>query len=345
MKKDLSKILVLISLSATLGALLTVNYLYFQDNTYYRYSETKEMMDTYVTITIYHNDENEAMDSIDAAFDEIKRIENIASIYNNSTEAYKLNQDKRIDNPPPELLELVQLSIHYWNITNGSFDITINPLLNLWSYDPNEDTQFWDLNQTQQEEAINETMKYIGSDKITICENKSIILQKNMSITLGGIAKGYAIDCAINVLDDKGIKHALINAGGDIATLGDKPSGNKWSISLQNPQDEDEYITEFKLDNMSIATSGNYERYFNKSKNVGHIMDPKTGYSAYNSSSSTIIAKNCTSADVLATATFVMGPIKGINFINSLNGIESLILPYGNVTDLYVSSNLGLYEN
>jgi len=347
MQQNLSKHLVLIGLTSLLGALFAINYVYFKDNTYFEYTETQQMMDTYVTVTVYHNDEDEAQDAIDAAFNRMREIENIASINNSSTEAYQLNENKKIDNPSPELLDLVEKSIYYYNITNGSFDITVQPLLELWAYDPDADTQFWDQNITTQQEAINETMQYIGSEKITITKGAttSIILQDNMSITLGGIAKGYAVDEAINVLRGMGIKYALINAGGDIATLGSKPNDKKWTVALQNPDDEDDYITNFKLKNMAIATSGNYERYFNKSKKVGHIMNPKTGFSAYDCSSVTIIAQNCTEADVLATAVFVMGPVAGLNFVNSYEGVETLIVGYDNNTDIYVSTDLEIYED
>jgi len=380
-----------------------------------RYESTREMMDTYVTIIIYHTDEDEAKEIIDDAFSRMEEIIDIANRFNTSTEVYKLNTEGIVENPSPELVEMIQISIDYWDITGGVFDITIMPLLDLWNPysgagpyllfsvnlshsealdsasvpeelrtdfsnhqytlnetptvivgDPgrewtllsgwveyrisNESDElrvyteaFWNVNPSKQNEYINDTKQFVGSDKITIT-SESISLEPGMSITLDGMAKGYIVDAAIKVLEDNGIERALIDAGGDIATLGHKPEGEKWVIGLRNPDDESESIIEFGVSGKAVATSGNYERFFDENESVGHIMDPRTGNSVFLASSATIIADNCTVADILATGIFVLGPVDGIQLVETLPDVEALMLGYDNPQELFPSTGVNRYE-
>ena len=316
---------------------------FFYNDPIRKFEETRIMMDTYVTVTIYTGDEKIAIDAINKAFDRMEEIEQISSIWDENAEAYSLNLNGEIINPSDELINIIKLSKYFSQITNGCFDITVQPLLDLWTYNPNLENQFWELNTSDQLEQINNTMSLIGSDKIIINQTTSSInfLVENMSITTGGIAKGFIVDEGLKILRDMGISHALINAGGDLATIGSKP-GSYWNVALENPRDTTDYITRFKISGKSVATSGNYRRYFNESENVGHILNPKTGYSAIDCWSVAIISDNCTYSDALATSVFVMGPNDGIKFINRLDGIECLIIDSNG--DIYRSEGLSEYE-
>jgi len=139
-----------------------------------------------------------------------------------------------------------------------------------------------------------------------------------------------------------GIKHALVNAGGDMATLGSKPKGEPWFIALRNPDDETQSLANFNLANQAIATSGNYERYFDPEKKAHHIINPKDGYSAQECISATAIAQTATQADALATGIFVMGPEAGVELVDSLSNVECLIVGADRKT-IYVSSGLSMY--
>ena len=401
--KNIKVFTVLVSL---LVVLLIVGNL-FWDNPEQRFESTQEMMDTYVTISIYHNNEEKAKEIIKTAFDRISEIILIASRFDPSSELYKLNINGTIESPSPELLDMIKTSAYYWNVTDGAFDITILPLLNLWNddkglltinnsfeqelnneeiseslknnfnsiqppiYDLNEtptvkidekgwtissswqqyyvtkeeenylkiSTKFYYLPYETQQEYINQTLPFIGSDKIIISSNK-IQLEPEMSITLDGIAKGYIVDEALQILKDSGIKNAMIDAGGDIATLGTKPGGEKWVIGLRNPNNKSESIVEFQLTDMAITTSGNYERYFDEDATIGHIMDPHTGRSIYKCSSASIIAETCTEADILSTAVFVHGPEKGLQIVEALPNVETIILGYEDPKELTYSSGI-----
>lgn len=163
-----------------------------------------------------------------------------------------------------------------------------------------------------------------------------------MEITLDGIAKGYAADEALKVIRKTGIKHALVNVGGDMATLGSKPEAEPWIIALLNPDDETQSLANFHIAGEAVATSGNYARYFDPEQKVGHIINPKTGYSAQECISVTVIAENAIQADALATSIFVMGPEAGVALIDSLSNVECFVVDANR--ELYGSSGLYMYS-
>jgi thiamine biosynthesis lipoprotein len=307
-----------------------------------KFEETHDLMGTYVKVVVYA-DEKIAEEAINAAFARMEEINRIATTWDSEGEAFKLNQDGYSDTPSDELLELLNLSLDYGELTDGSFDITCQPLLDLWEYNPDAAKQFWELDESTQQAEITKALKLVGLDKITIEDNIIRFKEEGTKITLGGIAKGYAADEALEVLKDRGIKYALVDAGGDIGTLGSKPEGKPWSVALVNPDDTSEYLVNFRIKDKAVATSGNYERYFDSEKEVHHIMDPNTGYSATGSISVTIIAENTTQADTLATAAFVMGPEDGMILIESLDDVEGFIVDDDRI--IHKSSGLSKYLN
>jgi len=228
------------------------------------------------------------------------------------------------------------MSVDYSQITEGYFDITVQPLLDLWGAG-----ELWKESEEVQQNRINETMGLIGSDNIVIEDNRIHFKLDGMKITLGGIAKGYAADEALKVLRGKGIKHALVNIGGDMSALGLKPNGEPWRITLANPDDTSQSLATFVFSDKSVATSGNYERYFDPDKQVHHILNPKTGYSANECISVTVIAENGTQTDILATSVFVMGTEDGLELVESLDGVECFIVDSNRV--IHQSSGLSDY--
>ncbi len=304
------------------------------------FEATRSLMDTYVKIAVYSNEET-VEEVLNAAFARMEEVVQVATTFDEEGEAFKLNQDGYVDAPSDELLELITMAIDYSELTGGSFDITCQPLLDLWEYKPDADKQFWELDEATQTARINEALKLLGSDKIVIEENRIYFKEEGMKITLGGIAKGYAVDEALEVIKGMGIKYALVDAGGDISTLGSKPRGELWSIALVNPDDTSQSLATFRVHDRAVATSGNYERYFDPEKKAGHILNPKTGYSANECISITIIAESCTQADILATAVFVMGPENGIELVESLDDVKCFIVDADRV--IYCSSGLSEY--
>ncbi len=249
----------------------------------------------------------------------MEEIEREASIFDEESEAFQLNQDGYLETPSADLMELLTMSVDYSERTDGYFDITVQPLLDLWA------GGLWKESEEVQQTKIDETLGLVGWEKIDI-DDEIYFKVDGMKITLGGIAKGYAVDEALEVLEDMGIKHALVNAGGDMSTLGSKPNGEPWNVALVNPDNTSQSLATFSFSDKSIATSGNYERYFDPEKKAHHIINPKTGFSAQECISVTIIAENGTRADTLATGGFVMGPYEGMKLVESLDDVECLIV-------------------
>ena len=285
-----------------------------------KYEETRSMMDTFIKVTVYSDADN-AQKGINAAFTRMEEIVNAASIYDENAEAFRLNHEGYIDNPSQDLTNLVNLSIEYNKITDAYFDITVQPLLDLWS------AGLWKETPDIQQNKVNETLELTGSDKIIVNGNRISFSTEGMKITLGGITKGYAIDEALKVISALGIKQAIIDAGGQIGTLGNKPDGKPWTVSLVNPDNTDENLATFNFKNeMSVSTSGNYERYFSPDKKVSHLLNPKTGFSVADFISVSVIAPTNTQADVLSTSIFVMGPEEGMKFAESLDNVECFMV-------------------
>ncbi len=326
-------------------AVFVANHLYFS-TPLLPFEERREMMSTWVSITIYDNNRQRAEAALKDAFSRMRDIEAVASAFDEHAQVYLLNEHGFLEAPAPELVEMVEASKFFYELSAGAFDITVQPLLELWQYKPDVENQFWELAPTEQQEAISRTMNLVGSDRIVIDTGPPtvILLAAGTRITLGGIAKGYIVDQGLGALRAAGVKHALIDAGGDIGMFGGKPDGQSWEIDLRNPQDPEDYLARFVLKDGAVATSGNYERYFDPEGKVGHIMDPRTGYSARASSSATLIAPTCMEADALATAVFVLGPEEGIALVNSLPNVEALIVGYEIPSQLYRSDGIGTFE-
>ena len=300
-----------------------------------KYEESRNLMDTFFRVTVYCEDKTLARKAVSTAYQRMEEIARVASIFDENAEAYRLNRDGYLADPSPDLVQLIRLSIEVNRLTYGAFDITVQPLLDIWG------AGLWKETPEAQQARVDETMKLIGSDKIEITANCISLEEPGMKITLGGIAKGYAVDEAREVLEKMGIKHALIAAGGDIGSLGTKPNGEPWKIGLTNPDNTKESLATFQFAQKSVSTSGNYERYFSPDKKVHHIMNPKTGYSAAECISVTIIAANNTRADALATSVFVLGPAQGMKLVESLDDVECLIVD--NDRKIHLSSGMEKY--
>ncbi len=338
--KNKTKAICLLSIFLIAGFLL-LSFSSCKFSTIKRVEETREVMGSYATIIVF-SDEETGNEAINAAFDRIKEIEDIASIFDENSEASFLNKNGYLDNPSQDFLNLINSSIEYYNITGGCFDITVQPLLDLWSVG-----ELWKESPEVQAQRIEETFPAIGSDKIIISDDRIEFSVDGMAITFGGIAQGYAVDEAMKIIKGFEIKQALVNISGDIYAMGVKPDNEKWTVELENPNtptstDTDmEPLPTFVFADKAVTTSGNYYRYYDPEGEVGHIMDPRTGYSANTCISSTVIADTCIKADALATSVFVLGPEDGMDLVESLDGVEALIIDSDK--NIYSSSGLSEY--
>ena len=284
---------------------------------------TQFLMGTLIEITVRETDKDLASKAIDKSFDEISRLENIMSTYLPNSELSKLNilaGSKKNIPVSPDLLKVIQRGIHWGKISNGAIDITIGPAAKLWEFDSESPT-------LPDKHKLLNAVSLIDYKNISI-EGSSVNLNKpGMSLNLGAMGKGYAVDQAVYILKNFGIKSGLVNAGGDLMAFGSKEATKPWRIGLQHPRKPERMIASLAIKDKAVATSGDYQRYFVKGKTrYHHILNPEDGWPVSQTMSATVIAGTVADADALSTALFVLGAEKGIDLINSLEGIEGMIL-------------------
>jgi FAD:protein FMN transferase len=291
------------------------------DKNLYKVSRSRPGMGTMVSITIFNPSKDHAEESIALAFEEIERLTTIMSRYDSSSPVALLNRDGFCHNIPPELSFVIKKSLQYYQISNGFFDITVKPIVDLLAQSFQNKK-----NLIQNKERIAELLKLVNAELILLHRNDISFKKDGMGITLDGIAKGFIVDKAIEKLMQQGIKHALINAGGDIRAIGEKGNNRPWKIAIEDPLKKEKYPDIVSITNSSIATSGNYEIFFDREKIFHHILNPKTGLSPLINASVSIQAPTAIEADALSTALFTLDPARGMALIHSTPHCQSLII-------------------
>ena len=294
-----------------------------------KYSSDIFAMDTYMSLTAYGSN---AEESVMQAVHEIQRLDNMFSVGNNSSDVTILNNIGSSD-VSDETKYLIETSIKISDLTNGCFDITIYPVMELWG--------FTDKNyKVPSESELNEILSHVDYNNIHISGNE-IVLDNSARIDFGGIAKGYTSSRVIQLLREQGIEHAIINLGGNVQTLGTKPDGSQWRVAIQSPESDNEYIGILNTSDKAVITSGGYERYFEDNGNTyHHIIDPETGYpSDSNLTSVTIICDDGTIADAFSTSLFIKGLEKAVEFYKSSDiDFDMILLDKDN--NIYITENI-----
>lgn len=277
---------------------------------------TQILLGTVVEIQVRDIDGNKADDAISKAFAEVKRIDDLFTTFNEQSPVLRVNSsaDTLIE-VNPEIYNLIVLCDSITKLSGGSFDVSLDNLTKAWGF-------YTENPHLPSKGAVDSALLFSGWEKIKLLGENKIEKKKNIALNFGAIAKGYAVDKAIDVLKKFGIKEALVNAGGEISVL-----GNNWIVGIQHPREINSIIKKIKLDGYTVATSGDYEQYFE----VGgvryhHILDPKTGYPSKGLQSVTIINKSNAFADGLATAVFVTGKEKGMRLTKSISDTETMII-------------------
>ena len=260
-------------------------------------------MDTYMTLTAYGDN---AEKGLDAAVDEINKIEQLVSTGIDSSEVSQINKNGK-GSVSETTGYLIKRSKEIYDSTNGVFDITIYPIMQAWGF-PTEKYRI------PGKEELKKLRTLMGADDVLYDEKKQEVTldKEGMKIDLGGIAKGYTSSKVMDIFKENGISSAVISLGGNVQTLNGKPDGSDWRVAVENPADTSSYIGILSIKNKAVITSGGYERYFEQDgKTYHHIIDPSTGYPANNGLTSvTIVSDDGTLADGLSTSLFIMGPEK-----------------------------------
>ncbi len=301
-----------------------------------KFSHSFFAMDTYVGITVYAKNRNKVEKFFNEAEKFCEEFDDSLSIVKDNG----LQKFNRGDIPflvmgkfvKPVIIDAVKMNI----LTSGYFDPTVGVFLEEWNYFSDSTINI------PTEKRLNHLKKYVGINHIRIKGDTLFKDSDSVMIDVGGIAKGFAVDYMIDMMKKYGIKSGLINAGGDIRCLGTKPGNKPFIIGVQDPRVSNHLIFALSVKNASVVTSGDYERYFIRdSVRYHHIIDPSTGMPSHNSVSVTILGPSAEMNDALATAVFVMGPNKGIKFIEELEGVEGIIV-YEENGKLYYKASSGL---
>lgn len=293
------------------------------------YERTELMMGTVIKISVADRIKpGSGVDRvIEKVFSRMREVDELMSVYNTNSELSRINRlsPGQMIGVSDGLLEVVRKSIEISNISSGAFDITTGPLVELWGFGKDDTAK--EAPSSEQIEAI---LPMVNYRSIIVDEkHKKIGLKKaRMMIDLSSIAKGYAVDKAIEVLREEGIENAIVDAGGDLYCLGKGLRRAPWVIGIKDPRRPGQVVASFKLTNRACATSGDYENFFiTEGRRFSHLIDPRTGRPVQNGLLSvTVLAPTCLEADGLATAIFVLGKKEGLELINNLDKTEAIII-------------------
>jgi len=283
---------------------------------------TDGIMGTRITVELWSDDREKAESAIDAVLDEMRHIDETMSTYKPTSEISLVNA-RAADGPMhigKELFDLLVTSKQYSELTDGAFDITYASVGYMYDFRkhirPSEDQIGKALPAVNYRHVLldprNQTVKFT---------------QKGVRIDLGGIAKGYSVDCGIDVLKARGFTRAYVSAGGDSRIIGDR-FGKPWMVGIRDPRKgEGEVITRIPLVDAAISTSGDYERFFDEDGvRYHHIIDPHTGHSASKVRSATVIGPYAIRTDGLSKTAFVLGPEKAMEIYNRIDDIDAIIV-------------------
>ncbi|MBN2588537.1 MAG: FAD:protein FMN transferase [Sedimentisphaerales bacterium] len=304
------------------------------------------VMGTFARVIIVASNPDSAKKAATAAFAAIEKVDDLMSDYKDDSEIGIVNKEafQRDVQVSESTFEVIQRSIEFSKLTDGDFDITIGPLSALFRKE--KETQ---IASTQEE--INQAKEKVGYEKLILDEtNRTVRFSiEGMKLDLGGIAKGYGIDKAIEAIQKTDALGAIVDVGGDCRCFGIPPEGRKsWAVGIQNPNinddsSENELVMKLKATDRAITTSGDYQQFvIIEGKKQSHIINRKTGSGAEGLSSVTIITGNATDADALATAISVMGTKKGIELIEKLKDTEVILIPSGQ-TEFIMTSGADKY--
>ncbi len=287
------------------------------------YRESRFLMGTLVEIAAYP-DTNRVRTAVAEAYDRMEAIEAATDHRKEDSVLAALRRGERVT-LSGDLRAVFASAMMIARESSGAFDPTMGKVVSLWGFD-------MDTPRLPLEQELRNSLKTVGFEKVTLAG--TIKAGSPVWLDLGGVAKGYAVDEAVKVLKEQGVSAGIVNAGGDLKAFGRKPGGKRWRIGVQAPDDYQDLVGVLEIANGAVATSGDYERYFETGgKRYHHILDPGTGYPARSGLRSvTIIASDCLLADALSTAIFVMGPEKGLELVKGRDGVHAvLVLETGEV--------------
>lgn len=275
------------------------------------------LLDTFVSVTLYDGSEETAQGALDLC----RRYEAVFSRTDPDSELCRLNC-REISQVSDELAEVIALGLDYARLTDGAFDITAGSVTSLWDFSA-------ETPQVPDPAAVAEGLAHVGWEKVSLTGNTVVFSDPETIIDLGGIAKGYIADRMAAYLREEGVTSAIIDLGGNLYCLGTKPGGQPFQVGVQYPyEDRQTVIGSLPAEDLSVVTSGVYERCFTVDGTLyHHILDTATGYPVENDLLSvTIVSGASVDGDALSTACFALGREAGTALIESRENVEAIFI-------------------
>ncbi len=261
-------------------------------------------------LQLHISDDREADRLIEACLEEVSRLERIFSLYREDSALCRLNRGGRLDDPPVELVELLGRAEGYSKLTAGAFDITVQPLWNLYAAhfaasDPDP--------AGPSASAIASALGGVGHQALAIDAEQVSFAKPGMAVTLNGIAQGYITDRIVALLRGAGVDRSLVDMG-ETRAIGPRPSGDPWLVGLEDPASPGQVAERIEVVNLAVATSGGYGTQFDRGGRFNHLFDPMTGQSSWRYRSVSVIAPDATTADALSTG-FSLMPLDAVKSV------------------------------
>lgn len=298
------------------------------------------MFGTYITVTVYGQEEADLSSAVDAVLEKAAAWEKILSASDPDSELSRLNASA-LSEPArvsPELWEVLETAETYADLSGGALDCTMGRLIDLWGIGTQQA-------RVPDASEILPLVREAGSSLLLDEDTHTVqFVSPDAQLHLGAVAKGCMADWMGDALMEAGIASGTLSLGGNVLTIGSKPSGEKWTVGIADPRDPREILATVEGSSFSVVTSGGYERYFEQDGvRYHHILDPRTGYPADSGLASvTIIGEHSADCDALSTAVFVMGTEDGMELVESLNGIEAVLVT--DTGEILTSSGMEKYN-
>jgi thiamine biosynthesis lipoprotein len=298
---------------------------------------SRKLMGCAFELILVHDNEQEANRYLDAGVEEIIRLENLLTEFDENSETSLINRFAGVApvTVGEETYHLIDRCIRLSVLTQGAFDITVGGLKKLYQF--NNGAAVFPENS-----ILKHALSNSGYHRLEILQGQQIFLnRKGMRLSFNAIGKGYAADCVKKNWQEAGILNGVINASGDLTAMGTNAHSESWKIGIADPENPEQILCYLPVENASVATSGNYEQYFIKDGvRYGHTINPRTGFPVTGIKSVSIVGPSAALCDALATAVYVMGTEIGMHLVNQLPGTHCLIIDDKN--RLHKSANFNL---
>ena len=284
-----------------------------QDSTLQSYTLAGIAFGTTISIQVLHHNARYAHSALDAAMAAVKQVDLLMSLHRADSQLSQLNRQGRLDNPDAQFVQVLQSAQKLARLTDGAFDVTVQPLWEAAS------------EAAAQADDSNKALALVDWRKLSVSNERILLSQTGMAVTVNGLAQGYGVDQALQALQQHGVQHALLDTG-EFGTLGQRADGSAWTLGIRDPRHAEKLVQALPLDGRRMATSGDYETRFSHDFSRHHIFDPRSGNSPTELASVTVLAPTGMLADGLSTAFMVMGVEKSLALAAQLNQVDVLCI-------------------